>query len=196
MNRPSPIPDGEDGAASAGTSAATPATAYLGLGSNLGDRLAHLRQAVRQLDSEAPRLSVTAVSPVYETEPIGGPEQGAYLNIVAEISTSHSPQDLLRRCLEVERHAKRIRKERWGPRTLDIDILWMDGISVSQDKLTIPHPRMRQRRFVMMPLGDLAPEFLDDWDDPEDGDIVRKGELFDGGWPEAKPAVATGDVVQ
>lgn len=200
---------------------ATPVVAYLGLGSNLGDRLAYLRQAVLLLDSGGnavaddsasadpavpadpatcpvpprdrkvdPRLCVTAVSPVYETEPIGGPEQGAYLNIVAQIRTSHSPEDLLRRCLEVERLANRIRKERWGPRTLDIDILWMDGISVSQDNLTIPHPRMRQRRFVMIPLGDLAPEFLTDWDDPRDGDITRKTELFDTAWPGDRPAAA------
>lgn len=180
---PVATPDGTPDVASVGTPDATPVVAYLGLGSNLGDRLAHLRRAVLLLDSEAPKLSVTAVSPVYETEPIGGPEQGAYLNIVIQISTSYSPQDLLGRCLEVERQAKRIRKERWGPRTLDIDILWMDGISVNQDKLTIPHPRMRQRRFVMIPLGDLAPDFLADWDDPQDGAITRRAELFDEAWP-------------
>jgi len=170
--------------------------AFLGLGSNLGDRRSYLQQAVLslaspQIDLASAQIDLVAVSPVYETEPIGGPSQGAYLNIVVEVRTSYAPFDLLKRCLDTEQSAGRIRKERWGPRTLDIDVLWMDGVSLSQERLTIPHPRMRQRRFVMIPLGDLAPEFLDGWQDPQDGAIVNVGELFEMPWPQVKQGLGT-----
>ena len=162
----------------------TATRAFLGLGSNLGDRRSYLQQGVLSL--ACPQIDISAVSPVYETEPIGGPSQGSYLNIVVELQTSYSPFDLLKRCLEVEQSAGRVRKERWGPRTLDIDVLWMDGVSIGQKSLTIPHPRMHLRRFVMIPLGDLAPEFLTDWQDPQDGEIVNVGELFEMPWPQVK----------
>src|ERR1035441_4487456 len=140
------------------------ARAFIGLGSNLGDRAAHLRRAVDQLrgGSDAP---VTAVSRVYETEPIGGPDgQGPYLNLVVELAVDPgvNPYRILEQCHRLEAAAGRVRTVRWGPRTLDADVLWIDGVVLDDPSLTIPHPRWRQRRFVMAPLGELAPDLADD----------------------------------
>jgi len=148
--------------------------AFLGLGSNLGDRLAYLRDAVQTMGQ-----SVAAVSPVYETEPVGGPGgQGAYLNVVVELDTDRSPRELLGVCHRLESAADRVRSQRWGPRTLDVDILWMDGVELHDDDLQIPHPRMSERRFVLAPLSDLAPELVDDaWWDGAVGDVKRLGRL-------------------
>jgi 2-amino-4-hydroxy-6-hydroxymethyldihydropteridine diphosphokinase len=129
-----------------------PIRAFHGLGTNHGDRRRHL------LDAVAAIPEVRAVSPVYETEPVGGPEQGPFLNIVVEVATRRTPHELLRLCQELERAAGRVRVERWGPRTLDVDIVWMDGITVADADLEIPHPRAHERNFVMRPLLDLAPD--------------------------------------
>lgn len=127
--------------------------AFLGLGSNLGDRVGHLRRAVAAL------ADLVALSPVYETDPVGGPEgQGPYLNLVAELDTASSPRDLLDLCRTLETAAGREREVRWGPRTLDVDVLWMDGDTVQDDDLQVPHPRMWERRFVVAPLADVAPD--------------------------------------
>ncbi len=132
---------------------------FVSLGSNLGDRRAHLSQAVDSLPD------VVAVSPVYETEPVGGPGgQGPYLNVVVEMHTTIAPRALLAICHRIEASSGRVRAERWGPRTLDVDIIWMDGIEVDDESLTIPHPRWRERRFVLAPLRDLAPELVDEQD--------------------------------
>ncbi|MFL6203879.1 MAG: 2-amino-4-hydroxy-6-hydroxymethyldihydropteridine diphosphokinase [Acidimicrobiales bacterium] len=129
------------------------ARAFLGLGSNLGDRVGHLRAAVAALPD------VAAVSPVYETDPLGGPgEQRPYLNLVVELDTPSSPRQLLELCRRLEADAHRVRAERWGPRTLDVDVLWVDGSTASDDDLEVPHPRMWERRFVLVPLADLAPD--------------------------------------
>jgi len=129
--------------------------AFLGLGSNLGDRRDHLRSAVGQLDD------VVRTSPVYETEPLGGPtDQAPYLNVVVELDTDLFPDELLARCQLIEAAHGRVRAERWGPRTLDVDIIWMDGVEVDGPELQLPHPRWRQRRFVMAPLHDLAPDLV------------------------------------
>ena len=131
--------------------------AYLGLGSNLGDRQGHLRRAIETLGS-----SVVAVSPVYETDPVGGPGgQGPYLNLVVEVETDLSPRALLGVCHRLEAAAERVRQERWGPRTLDVDILLYDDLTVDEPDLQIPHPRMWQRRFVLAPLADLAPDLVE-----------------------------------
>ena len=128
---------------------------FLGLGSNVGDRWRFLREAVASLPD------VAAVSPVYETDPVGGPTgQGPYLNCVVELSTSLPPRQLLGICHRLETAADRVRHERWGPRTLDIDILLVDGVTMDDPDLEIPHPRMRERRFVLEPLRDLAPELV------------------------------------
>jgi 2-amino-4-hydroxy-6-hydroxymethyldihydropteridine diphosphokinase len=128
--------------------------AYLGLGSNLGDRVAHLRAAVTALPD------LVATSPVYETDPVGGPEQGPYLNLVVELATDRTPRQLLELCHAAEQAAGRVRDERWGPRTLDVDVLWFDGVQVDEPDLEVPHPRMFERRFVIVPLADLAPDLV------------------------------------
>jgi 2-amino-4-hydroxy-6-hydroxymethyldihydropteridine diphosphokinase len=129
--------------------------AFIGLGSNLGDRLAALRQAVARLEEGG---DVTAVSPLYETEPVGGPEdQGAFLNIVVELATTDSPRQLLARCRALEEAAHRVRTVRFGPRTLDADVLLVGDLVVDEADLVVPHPRMWERRFVLQPLADLAP---------------------------------------
>ena len=128
-------------------------TAYLALGSNLGDRLEHLRAAVRLLGASE-GVEVVRSSRVYETEPVG-PPQPAYLNAVVEIRTELEPSVLLEACRSVERSLGRARTERWGPRTIDVDILTFDEVTVDEPDLTLPHPRMHERGFVLVPLGEL-----------------------------------------
>lgn len=133
--------------------------AFLGLGSNLGDRLRYLRDAVLTLRD----VGLVAVSPVYETDPVGGPvDQDRYLNLVVELHTDRTPHELLGVCRRLEAAAGRLREERWGPRTLDVDVLWVEGQQVDDDDLTVPHPRLWERRFVVAPLHDLAPDVADD----------------------------------
>jgi 2-amino-4-hydroxy-6-hydroxymethyldihydropteridine diphosphokinase len=131
--------------------------AFIALGSNLGDRDRYLRDAIETLRG----FGLTAVSPVYETAPVGGPEQGPYLNLVVELATDAEPHELLELCQRLEDEAGRVRDERWGPRTLDADVLWIDGVTVDQPDLVVPHPRMWERRFVLAPLRDLAPDLVD-----------------------------------
>jgi 2-amino-4-hydroxy-6-hydroxymethyldihydropteridine diphosphokinase len=135
-----------------------PWRAFIGLGSNLGDRRALLRQAVGGLQAAG---DVVGVSPLYETEPVGGPEdQGPFLNLVVELSTADAPRALLERCRALEEAAGRVRTVRWGPRTLDADVLWEEGWTVDEEDLTLPHPRLWERRFVVRPLADLAPDLV------------------------------------
>lgn len=148
-----------------------PARAFLGLGSNLGERRSYLQQAVDSIPD------LVAVSSLYETDPIGGPDQGAYLNVVAQLSTSRSPRDLLELCRELEAAAERVRIERWGPRTLDVDVLWVDGATVDEPDLVVPHPRMFDRAFVMVPLRELAPDLAEGWEDPDEGEVRMVGSL-------------------
>jgi 2-amino-4-hydroxy-6-hydroxymethyldihydropteridine diphosphokinase len=130
--------------------------AYLALGSNLGDRRAHLQRAVDELCAAAD-IDVAAISRVYETDPVGGPEQGAFLNAVVAIDTDLDPHVLLVRAHELENIAQRVRAERWGPRTLDVDILLYGDVRMNEPDLVIPHPRMYERGFVLAPLRDVAP---------------------------------------
>ncbi|MDQ3898105.1 MAG: 2-amino-4-hydroxy-6-hydroxymethyldihydropteridine diphosphokinase [Actinomycetota bacterium] len=135
--------------------------AYLGLGSNLGDRRGHLRAAVAALPD------VVAVSPVYETEPVGGPpDQSPYLNVVVALETDLSPRQLLDIGRGLEAGAGRVRAEPNGPRTLDVDVLLVGDLTVREADLVVPHPKMWQRRFVLAPLADLA-----------EGDVRRLGPL-------------------
>jgi 2-amino-4-hydroxy-6-hydroxymethyldihydropteridine diphosphokinase len=137
--------------------------AFLSLGSNLGDRDAHLRRAVDQLRAGSDP-AVTAVSQVYESEPVGGPDaQGPFLNLVVELAVpvSTDPYRLLEQCHRLEAAAGRVRTVRWGPRTLDADVIWIDGVALDDPDLTIPHPRWRERRFVLAPLAELAPDLVD-----------------------------------
>jgi 2-amino-4-hydroxy-6-hydroxymethyldihydropteridine diphosphokinase len=127
--------------------------AFLALGSNLGDRVAHLRGAVEGLPD------VVALSPVFETEPVGGPDgQGPFLNMVVQLDTALGARDLLGWCHRLEEAAGRTRAVHWGPRTLDVDILWIDGVRIDEPDLHVPHPRLRERPFVLAPLATLAPD--------------------------------------
>ena len=148
-----------------------PRRAFLGLGSNLGERLNYLRTAVQNLPD------VHRVSSLYETDPIGGPEQGAFLNLIVELHTDLTPRELLELCRTLETAAERERIERWGPRTLDVDVVYVDGETVNEPDLIVPHPRWRDRAFVMVPLGELAPDLLDGWTDPDEGEVRNVGSL-------------------
>ena len=135
------------------------AVVYLGLGSNQGDSRALLLEAVRGL-SLVPGVSVTRSSRYYRTAAIGLEDQPDFLNVVVEIVTDLGPLELLEVAQALERHAGRVRTVRWGPRTLDVDILWYDGIFMDHDRLRLPHPRMEERRFVLEPLAELAPDLV------------------------------------
>ena len=128
--------------------------AFLGLGSNLGDREANLSHAVGRIPD------VVKVSSIWETIPVGGPEQDNYLNLVVQLSTDRTGRQLLSVCREREEDADRVRTERWGPRTLDVDVLWIDGEVIDDHDLSVPHPRMFERAFVLMPLRELAPDLI------------------------------------
>jgi 2-amino-4-hydroxy-6-hydroxymethyldihydropteridine diphosphokinase len=159
-----------------GAAPTSPRRAFIGLGSNLGDRRAHLRAAVDQLRTAG---DVVAVSPLYETEPVGGPAgQQHYLNLVVELCTADSPRRLLERCQALEASAQRERAERWGPRTLDADVLLVEGEVVDEVDLSVPHPRLWERRFVLAPLADLAPDLVTSAQlAAAGGDVVRMGRL-------------------
>ncbi|MEM1376566.1 MAG: 2-amino-4-hydroxy-6-hydroxymethyldihydropteridine diphosphokinase [Pseudomonadota bacterium] len=137
----------------------TPTQAFLGLGGNVGDVRAAMGWAIEQLGL-LPSTRVVCVSPLYKTPPWGITTQNWFLNAVVEIDTSLSPHDLLRSVIEIEKQAGRVRDMRWGPRTLDIDVLLYDQISIRTKDLTIPHPRMVERAFVMVPLVDIAPDVM------------------------------------
>lgn len=141
------------------------ATAFLGLGANLGDRLATLQSALAQLDAD-PALTVEGVSSVYETEPWTGDraeladvEQQPYLNLVAGVTTTLPPRHLLRLAQQVEAaHGRdRARELRWGPRTLDVDILLYEHDVIDEPDLVVPHPRLTERAFVLVPLAEVLP---------------------------------------
>ncbi|QSQ08838.1 Bifunctional folate synthesis protein [Koleobacter methoxysyntrophicus] len=133
--------------------------AYLGLGSNLGDRLNNLKQALRLLESHE-GIAVDKVSSIYETEPVGFKEQDWFLNMTVCITTSLSPWELLMAINQIERELKRERILRWGPRTIDIDILLFDDMILDTPGLKIPHPEMHKRAFVLVPLKEIAPEVV------------------------------------
>lgn len=154
--------------------------AYLGLGSNLGDRLGHLQAALDGL-AGTEGIEVVAVSRVYETDPVG-PDQPDYLNAVVALDTELEPRALLEVAQRLEDAAHRVRRERWGPRTLDVDVLLVGDEHVDEPDLEVPHPRVAQRRFVRIPLADVAPDLeaamppLDD-DDGRGSESVRLTDL-------------------
>ncbi len=131
--------------------------AALALGSNLGDRLATLQGALDGLHATG-GVQVVAWSPVYETAPVGGPEQGAYLNAVVVVDTTLNPHQLLAAGAALEQRFDRVREERWGPRTLDVDVLAYGDEVVDDPDLQVPHPRAHERGFVLVPWADLEPE--------------------------------------
>jgi 2-amino-4-hydroxy-6-hydroxymethyldihydropteridine diphosphokinase len=133
---------------------------YLGLGSNLGDRAAHLRAALAAL-GRLPGTAVRRVSALYESAPWGVTDQPAFLNAVAEVTTGLTPHELLRSVKVIEQEAGRQTGPRWGPRPLDIDLLLYDDLVMDSPDLVIPHPRLAERRFVLAPLCDLRPTWID-----------------------------------
>lgn len=128
--------------------------AFLGLGSNIGDRVAYLRDAVAAIPD------VVAMSDAYETDPIGGPDQDAFMNLVVRLDTELTARELLGVCQDRESAAARVRVMRWGPRSLDVDVLWVDGETVDEPDLIVPHARMFDRAFVLVPLADVGPDLL------------------------------------
>jgi 2-amino-4-hydroxy-6-hydroxymethyldihydropteridine diphosphokinase len=143
------------------------ATAYIGLGSNLGDRLATLRAAVQRVENLG---RIIGVSSLYETEPVGYLEQPRFLNAVVALETALAPGDLLRSLLDIERDLGRTRCFADAPRTLDLDLLLVDDVTLDTTELTLPHPRLHERAFVLVPLAELAPEMVH----PGAGQTVRQ----------------------
>ena len=153
-------------------------TAYISLGSNMGDRESYLEKAINILGSHG-KIEVTKRSSMYETDPVGFTEQDQFLNMVIEIRTSLSPETLLHQCLQVEIDLGREREFKWGPRIIDLDILLFNHETIEAENLLIPHPRMQERAFVLIPLLEVAPsiehpsfnaplaEFLDEIPDKE-----------------------------
>ncbi len=130
--------------------------AILGLGSNMGDRLAYLHQAMEQIN-QFPQTTLLRCSSIYETEPWGNLNQGNFLNCCCEIYTDLTPLKLLEACLALENQLGRVRNEVWGERTIDIDLLIVEGETSDEITLTLPHSRIRQRGFVLVPLQELYP---------------------------------------
>jgi len=135
------------------------ANVVLGLGSNLGDRVATLQGAVDRL---ADSLAVVAVSPIVETDPVGGPDQGQYLNAIVLCRSHREPLEVLAVAQEVEQFFHRTRDVRWGPRTLDVDVIAIDGVSSNDHVLTLPHPRAHERGFVLIPWSLVDPDAIID----------------------------------
>ncbi|MFS0784172.1 2-amino-4-hydroxy-6-hydroxymethyldihydropteridine diphosphokinase [Bacillus sp. 1P06AnD] len=131
-------------------------TAYLSLGSNLDDRLTYLREAVELLQKDG-EIAVDSVSSLYETDPVGYTDQGNFLNIVVKLYTDYTAEDLLAVCMDIEQQLGRKRVIRWGPRTIDLDILLYNQDNIDSDDLSVPHPRMHERAFVLIPLLEIEP---------------------------------------
>ncbi|MEU0935764.1 MULTISPECIES: 2-amino-4-hydroxy-6-hydroxymethyldihydropteridine diphosphokinase [unclassified Embleya] len=129
----------------------------LALGSNLGNRLETIQGAIDEI-ADTPGVSLLRVSPVYETDPVGGPEQGTYFNAVVEVRTLLTPDLILERGNSIEEAFQRVRVERWGPRTLDVDVIWFEHVVRDDPRLTLPHPRAHERSFVLAPWHDIDPE--------------------------------------
>ena len=170
--------------------------AFLGLGGNIGDPAATMAAALRAIDAD-PACSVVAVSSLYRTPPWGKTDQPDFLNAAASISTALSPRELLSLCLEKERLLKRVRNERWGPRTIDIDILLYGDSAIDEDGLAIPHPRLAERAFVLVPLREIAPEIeiggksVDELVRRQDGTGIERATDTGGWWrlsAEEKPS--------
>lgn len=131
-------------------------TAALGFGGNMGDPKSNISSALRELNDRS-EVRVLTVSQLYETPPWGVLDQPPFINACALIKTTLSPRELLTLCLDIEKHLGRVRDERWGPRKIDIDLLYFEGQKIEEPGLEVPHPRMTQRGFVMVPLAEISP---------------------------------------
>lgn len=145
--------------------------AYLGLGSNIGNRELQLNEAIKILHAYQ-GIQVTQVSHIYETEPVGYTNQPKFLNLCIKIETELNPQSLLKCCLATEQQLHRKREIRWGPRTLDVDILLFGDQIIEQDNLSVPHPRMKERSFVLIPLNDIATNQIEPISNKSIGQLV------------------------
>jgi 2-amino-4-hydroxy-6-hydroxymethyldihydropteridine diphosphokinase len=134
--------------------------AYIALGSNRGDRELHLLRAVAEI-GKLPKTRVTALSPFYETEPVGVSGQLDFLNAALRVETELSPHELLAALLRIETEVfRRVRTERWGERAMDLDLLLYGDTVIDEPELSVPHPRMHERRFVLVPLADISPDVI------------------------------------
>jgi len=143
--------------------------AYVGIGSNLGDREFLIRKAVESL-RQLPQTNVSGVSSLYDTEPVGETEQPPFLNAVAWIETELAPRELLWQMLLIEKRMGRVRSKRWGPRSIDLDLLFYDDELIEEPDLSVPHPEAHRRAFVLLPLLELDPNFRH----PVTGETVRR----------------------
>ena len=135
--------------------------AYLGLGTNMGDKQAYLKEACKII-SDNPNINIVKISKIYKTKAWGYTNQDDFLNICIEVDTNLSPEELLEVCHEVENKLNRVRVIRWGPRTIDVDILFFNNIISTDENLILPHPRIKERAFVLIPLMDLNKELVID----------------------------------
>jgi len=130
---------------------------FIGIGSNLGDKIGNCRKALREIAGFA---EIVKISSLYETEPVGKEDQPNFINCVVEINTDLSPHELLTHLKSIEDKLARVRGEKWGPRTIDLDIIFYDDLVMKDDDLIIPHPRAHLRRFVLEPICEIAPDFI------------------------------------
>ncbi|MFB5663783.1 2-amino-4-hydroxy-6-hydroxymethyldihydropteridine diphosphokinase [Alteribacillus sp. HJP-4] len=132
---------------------------YIALGSNIGDREYYLREALKMLE-EKDLLRLSKLSSIYETEPVGVTDQAAFLNMVVEMQADMSPLPLLELIQQIEENLDRVRTRKWGPRTIDLDILLYNDENIEMSELSIPHPRMHERAFVLVPFCEIAPQTM------------------------------------
>ena len=154
---------------------------YLSIGSNIGDRLNQLTEAVRALQAHE-QIEVINVSSIYETVPVGFTDQADFLNLVVCLQTTLSAHQLLTVCQEIENGMGRVRKIRWGPRTVDLDILLYNHDNVESENLIVPHPRMMERAFVLVPLLEIAPGIIQPEPAVDDSGVVRWKEIEGAGY--------------
>lgn len=153
--------------------------AYLGIGGNIGDTRANIDESIKLLKASED-IEVTAVSSFYETEPVGYEDQDWFLNVVVEIVTTLEPLELLKYCQHIENELKRVRVIRWGPRTIDVDILLYEDFTSDSEILSVPHPRMTERAFAMVPLYEINKALVINNEDIKDiienlkGEVIRK----------------------
>ncbi|WP_434304025.1 2-amino-4-hydroxy-6-hydroxymethyldihydropteridine diphosphokinase [Clostridium botulinum] len=133
-------------------------TAYVAFGSNIGEKESYIKRALEKIEKRG--MKIIKVSPIYETEPYGVLDQDSFLNGVVKIETNLTPEDLIEELLNIEKQLDRVRERRWGPRTIDLDIIFYDDLIINEKDLVIPHKDMENREFVLKPLCDIDENFI------------------------------------